>query len=269
MGLVYPLARGSPILLTAIGLQIFRVDDPLSPLAITGVVVVIAGISLLCVEAVFNTKEAASPDCLSAPGATFNPLQTSEGFGFEEKSEEVGLDGSVELVAMRGRELGMNDEDPAPEAPPSAPAHTDRKRMLSSIALALAVGASSATYSTVDALGVQHVSPLLFLFLVDLSSNVALFPFLYKYHYAETVLALAHHKRTILMISPCVVGSYLIILLVFSLFNVSVALVVAVRTSSVLLGACIGVVFLGERHSVIKFCSIGAMCVGIVIIKFG
>jgi drug/metabolite transporter (DMT)-like permease len=147
--------------------------------------------------------------------------------------------------------------------------HTDRKKILTSIALALAVGISSASYSTIDALAVRKMNPVVFLCLMNILSTTSLFPFLYKYHYDKTIIALTVHWKTILLISPCVVCSYLIILMVFSIFKVSVALVVAVRTSSVLLGSFIGVVFLGERYSIIKFTSILVMCVGIVIIKFG
>jgi drug/metabolite transporter (DMT)-like permease len=273
VGLVYPLARGTPILLTAVGLQVVRVDDPLSPLAIVGIVVVICGITLLCTEAIFKSNKPTNK--VEENIITINPLTKNRTNGVVSNLDVEDSGGNVEIATLntiRNRDSivtvdpGTNDVLPTDE---EVHPHTDRKKILTSIALALAVGVSSASYSTIDALAVRKMNPVVFLCLMNILSTTSLFPFLYKYHYDKTIIALTVHWKTILLISPCVVCSYLIILMVFSIFKVSVALVVAVRTSSVLLGSFIGVVFLGERYSIIKFTSILVMCVGIVIIKFG
>ena len=292
VGLVYPLARGSPILFTAIGLQVLGVDDPLSPLAIVGMVTIIAGITFLCTEAFQKTKgiDEKNADIDTTEQVITNPLsRTGEIYSaLDEENippidEQEDNDVSAEIEMIKKNTCGGDetelccDDTPSvdkqdieamEDGTPVQPVVSDRKKLLKSIAFAVLVGICSASYSTIDALGVQRVPPVLFLFLMDVFSSLILFPFLYKYHYDETVLALTEHKLTILFISPCVVGSYLLILVVFSLFDVSVALVVAVRTSSVLLGSFIGVVFLGERYSVIKFSSIFIMFIGIIIIKF-
>lgn len=281
--MVYPLARGTPILFTAIGLQLLGVDDPLSPLALVGMLFIMAGIMCLCGEAFHKTKSAvedgtnndASGSDSNGEGI-MNPLSGADS-DYSSTLAEVKIESTaeadqvckeVEMIAQNNENI--EDGGCAHDIPDgnSAATSTDRKQVLKSIALAVMVGVCSASYSTIDALGVQQVPPLLFLFLMDVFSSLILFPFLYIYHYEETVLALTEHKLTILLISPCVVGSYLLILLVFSLFNVSVALVVAARTSSVLVGSFIGVIFLGERNSFIKFSSIVVMLIGIIVIKF-
>jgi hypothetical protein len=271
--LVYPLARGCPILFTAVGLQLLGVDDPLSSLAVAGMVVVVSGITFLCTEAFHKTKPTDRDEKNIDEGAV-NPLSRPGVEGDAARDEEE-TSKEVEMAFQDNNENRFENSssetlqhDNGIEGTTTTSAATDRTKLLESIALALVVGVCSASYSTVDALAVRRIPPFLFIFLMNVLSTLSLFPFLYKFHYDQTVLALKEHKLTILLISPCVVGSYLIILLVFTLFDISVALVVAVRTSSVLLGSFIGVVFLGERYSVIKFSSIMVMFVGIIIIKF-
>ena len=273
--MVYPLARGSPILLTAVGLQVLGVDDPLSPLAIVGMVVVISGVTFLCTEAFYNTT---NNDKNDLDAVVLNPLSRSlddEDSSHDDDSNKTFDENVKTQIEMfpkqkdnRGEDLSDTPHPDDEQISKSRPAPYDRWKLLKSISLAMAVGVCSASYSTIDALAVRRVPLLLFMFLVDVSSTLSLLPFLYKFHYKQTLLALKEHKLTILLISPCVTGSYLIILQVYSLFDVSIAVVIAVRTSSVLLGSFIGVMFLGEHYSVIKCSSIMMMFVGIIIIKF-
>jgi drug/metabolite transporter (DMT)-like permease len=145
----------------------------------------------------------------------------------------------------------------------------DRQKIFNSSAFAVAVGTCSATYSTVDAFGVRHIPPLTYSFLFNFWANLILFPYLYKYYYEDCLAAYQQQKLTILQIAPGVVGSYLIILVVFSISDISVAVVVVLRSSSVLMGCVLGVVFLKERYSNIKFTAVFIIMIGVVVIKFG
>lgn len=259
VGLVYPLARGIPILLTAIGLQVLHVEAALTPLDLAGIVIVILGIAFLCAEALIYTEE--KPPSKSNEkdiiDETFNPFSEGSRDNIEIKQRDCSK--SIDIVPR------ISSDTMTPDVPPVS----ERRKLLNSIALAVAVGFSSASYSTLDALAVQEVPPILYLFLAYSLSALILIPYLFKFHYEETIFALSTLKLTILCIAPCLAGAYLIILLVFSIFYVRVALVVAVRTSSVLLGSFIGVVFLKERYTSKKFFAIAVMTTGIILIKFG
>lgn len=143
-----------------------------------------------------------------------------------------------------------------------------RKKLFASVGYAIGVGTCTATYSIVDAMGVQIVPSPLWAFLYNFISNPCLMPFLYIYFHEESIVAIKEHKRSIIIIAPCVVGAYLIILVVFSMPGVDVALVVTLREFAVLIGALFGVAFLKERYSWIKFTAIILMLMGMILLKF-
>ena len=264
------MARGSPIVFAAIGLEVLGVEGRPSTIAIVGMVIVVSGIIFLGTEAFHESKN----DDSIVDDDVLNPIPTLTDNEDDMNVEEVSSPEGIEMTLTNescGDDfnhsiLVMDDVQSVCSLASSI--LTDRKKVINSIILALAVGVSSASYSSFDALSVSLIPPILLLFLMDFFSSLVLLPYLYGFHYNNTILALKEHKLSIMIIAPCLVGSYLIILIVFSMYDVGVAIVVSVRTSSVLLGSIIGVMFLGERFSFFKFFSIFVIFVGIVTIKF-
>ena len=233
-------------------------------MAVVGILVVTAGIGFLCWDAADKVESAISADT-SLAGKTSETIENP-----------LSLSASGKEKGEAGKEIQMEEivkDNNVPEkicddTVISASIGIDRKKLLHSILFAMAVGVCSASYSTIDSLGVQRVPPMTYSFLFNFWANAILFPYLYKYHYEDCLLAYREQKLVIFKIAPGVVGSYLIILIVFSIDHIGVAVVVALRSSSVLMGALFGVVFLKERYSNIKFAAVVFILMGVVVIKF-
>jgi uncharacterized membrane protein len=81
----------------------------------------------------------------------------------------------------------------------------------------------------------------------------------------ELLTALKGMKKYALIIGPGSIGTYLIILFVFQITQVSY--VVTARESSVLFGALLGIIFLKEQYSAQKMFSIVCIIIGMCLIK--
>jgi multidrug transporter EmrE-like cation transporter len=299
------------IILATVGSQLFGIDDRLEPLAIAGILVVIAGIWLLSYDAIIKADHAMysrqqereqitdMPPLQSDSNTVNNIMMTAvsplpimnssgsalagyselddakekQGHGEEAKSLPAsmiitGIEVDMDIQSVEQHDCVLTRNPSSPNILFSKEWFAIRKKMFTSVGYAIGVGACTATYSIVDAMGVQIVPSPLWAFLYNFISNPFLVPFLYIYYREDTIIAVQQHKRSIVMIAPCVVGAYLIILVVFSMPGVDVALVVTLREFAVLIGAFFGVVFLKERYSWIKFAAILIMLAGMVVLKF-
>ncbi|CAM9318430.1 unnamed protein product [Ectocarpus fasciculatus] len=199
VGLVYPLARGTAIVLSTWGSQAFTEGEGLNSAELGGVAVVVLGIFGLFIDASRNAMS--------------------------------------------------------------------KVPLLVSIGLALCVGCCTASYSILDSLGVQQAPALTWSFAMNALSIGMLLPFLLLFYKDMATEAITDHWKVIIMIAPFTVGAYLIVLFVFSFPDVNVALVVTLREFAVLVGATFGVLFLGERCTILKFASILCMLAGMLVIK--
>lgn len=298
IGLVYPLARGTAIVLATVASQLLGIDKKLTGLAVCGILVVVFGISLLAVDAMRRSDLQLPRNAIEAvtvegsndrreqeltetmPSVPLGHVQDSATVTLTDKNEtspeseiEPPQDISSTYNPLISPSQPLSDNTTSSSEGPLPPprdrdAPSDYRKLFLSIFLAMGVGMCTATYSIVDSLGVQIVSPTVWAFLYNFISNPCLLPLLYFSYPHDTRLALQLHKRSILVIAPCVVGAYYIILIVFTLRGVDVALVVTLREFAVLIGAFFGVVFLGERYSWTKFAAILCMLAGMLVLKF-
>jgi drug/metabolite transporter (DMT)-like permease len=132
--------------------------------------------------------------------------------------------------------------------------------------LALLTGVVIATYSAIDKIGVQHVDPVYYYFLVLVVSIVGLLPYLWLRRRAETKIELRAHWRSILVVGATIVAGYLVIL--FVLQTSPVAYATSIRGISVVFGSLMGILVLKEKFTVPKlvgavlmFC--GVVCIGL------
>ncbi|MCE2440665.1 MAG: EamA family transporter [Candidatus Latescibacteria bacterium] len=136
-----------------------------------------------------------------------------------------------------------------------------------SIAYALLVGATIAVYSVVDKLGVSYIHPVHYVFSLFLIPGVLLSPYVLLRQRAAVVLTWRELKRYALWAGPGSMATYLLVLFAMRLGKVSYIL--AVREFSVVIGASLGVLYLGERFGWDKAAGIGAIVLGLALVKLG
>ena len=130
---------------------------------------------------------------------------------------------------------------------------------------ALLVGGTIVIYSVVDKQGVGKLHPVAYIYAMFLIPAILLAPYVLTWHRQAVAEAWQHRKGYIALIGPGSMATYLIVLFAFQLGEVSY--IVAVREFSVVIGAALGVVLLGERLTLWKALGILSICLGLVLVK--
>lgn len=133
--------------------------------------------------------------------------------------------------------------------------------------LALCVGVSIAAYSLVDKGGVSRMTPVLYIWFMFLIAAVVLIPAVMRQYSGEILNTARSNRRYILLIGIGSIGTYLMILIALQMAPVSY--IVAAREFSVVIGALLGVAFLGERMTALKAAAIVCITLGLFLIKAG
>ena len=132
---------------------------------------------------------------------------------------------------------------------------------------ALAVGATIVSYSLVDKVGVSIVHPVVYIFGMFLLSAVFATPFVATRELGLRWRGFLETWRPAALIGVGSTAAYLMIL--FAMTVGQVGYIVALREFAVVLGAVLGFVFLKERVTMFKVCSVLMIVAGLVCIKFG
>lgn len=133
------------------------------------------------------------------------------------------------------------------------------------IFFSIATAALIAGYSINDKLGVGILHPVAYIFWLASLTTIFLFPYIIIKRKADFSRAFDKMKKYALIIGPGSIATYLIILFVFQMTQVSY--VVAVRESAVAIGALLGMVFLKEEISRQKIFSIAVIVIGMFLIR--
>jgi len=120
-------------------------------------------------------------------------------------------------------------------------------------------------YSIVDKLGVSIIHPLGYIFGLVLLTTIFLAPYILINKRRELLSAMKNMKKYSLIIGLGSGGTYLIILFVFQIAQVSY--VVAARELAVAIGALSGFIFLKEQFSAQKLLGIMGIVIGMILIK--
>ncbi len=120
-------------------------------------------------------------------------------------------------------------------------------------------------YSIVDKLGVGIIHPLSYIFGLVLLTTIFLAPYMLINRRGELLSAMKNMKKYSLIIGLGSGGTYLIILFVFQMAQVSY--VVAARELAVAIGALLGFIFLKEQFSAQKVLGIMGIVIGMLLIK--
>lgn len=130
--------------------------------------------------------------------------------------------------------------------------------------LPLLIGLSIMSYTLVDNEGVKHISPIVYAAGLVLCTLVFLLP-LGLWRHGKLRHTWQHHKKSSLIVGLGSIGTYLIILFVYQLTQLS--FVVALRETSVAIGAIIGVVVLKEKWTLAKVIAVGSIVVGAILLR--
>src|SRR4030043_43957 len=165
----------------------------------------------------------------------------------QEKISLIGPSG-ISFICLGTIFLGLNS--------------THQKR---GIFFSLLVAAMIIAYSIVDKLGVGIIHPLGYIFGLVFLTTIFLAPYMLINKQQELLSAIKNMKKYSLIIGLGSGGTYLIILFVFQMAQISY--VVAAREISVALGALLGIIFLKEQNSVQKMFCITCIVIGMFLIK--
>ncbi len=135
------------------------------------------------------------------------------------------------------------------------------------VALGLAVGATSATYSLVDRVGVGVVAPPVYLALQMLGASLLMTPGWTATAANRARLAKAAGRRTLLLAVACaagILGAYGLVL--FAMRLAPLAYVVAGRELAIVFGTALGAFVLKERVGSLRALGAGAVVLGVVLL---
>jgi len=191
------------------------------------------------------------------------PVARGSGVGFTaifgvlllgERISVLGLSGII-LIVLGTLVLG-------------APSLLHRQRhTIRAFALALGVGATIVGYSLVDKVGVGHVHPIAYIWLMFLTSALVMSPLVlwrYRGRYRESIRG---RVRYAFLIGIGSLLTYLLILFAFQ--DEAVSYVVAAREFAIVVGAMLGFAFLRERMTPFKVLAIAAITIGTCCMKYG
>jgi len=133
------------------------------------------------------------------------------------------------------------------------------------IFFALLVAVMIIGYSIVDKLGVGIIHPLGYIFGLVLLTTFFLAPYMLINRRGELLSAMKNMKKYSLIIGLGSGGTYLIILFVFQMAQVSY--VVAARELAVAIGALLGILFFKEQSTAQKIICITGIVIGMILIK--
>ena len=280
VGLVYPLARGTSIVLATIASQAFSIGAPLNAVEYAGILCVLSGIFILSFDAYNNlTKSLPSSTVSNSNTESENAMDISSGIELGELKHaqpayaplSVQEDSNLSTSSAPLKEVYLEQSPASADSPSqSQTLETEtRSKVSMSIALALCVGCCTACYSITDSYGVNHTPALTYSFMLNLLAASIYFPYIYYCKHEECVTAIQTQKKYLVIMGPATTGAYLIILFVFEIPDVNIALVVTLREFSVLIGTVLGVLLLGERYSKIKLAAVVFICIGMAILKLG
>lgn len=131
--------------------------------------------------------------------------------------------------------------------------------------VALMVGVTISGYSIIDKLAVSHVHPLFYVCAVNLASTILLLPLLLHRHQAAFAATIRNHKMEGTMLGIAGLLTYLIILYAYR--SSPASYVVALRETSIVVAAFLGIKFLKDDFSKRKMAGIILIVCGAVVIK--
>jgi drug/metabolite transporter (DMT)-like permease len=132
--------------------------------------------------------------------------------------------------------------------------------------LALLVGVVIATYSVVDKVGVTHVNPMLYIYVVFLVSALVIAPYMLLARRASVAREWGKNRFTIVAAGIMFVLAYVLVLI--ALTGTQVSFVASVREMSVVFGAALGTIVLREAFGPQKLVGAllifgGIVCIGL------
>lgn len=129
------------------------------------------------------------------------------------------------------------------------------------------VGLCIVAYSVVDKQGAALANPVVYINTMLTTSLILLAPFVLRRHHGTLATVWKANWQSSVLVGCGMLGTYLLILFAFRMERASY--VVAVRESSVVIAALLGVLLLRERLSLGKACGILAITLGLVLIRLG
>jgi drug/metabolite transporter (DMT)-like permease len=131
--------------------------------------------------------------------------------------------------------------------------------------VAFAVGLTISFYSLVDKIAASAMPPFLYVTMINIVSPLFLAPYMWKRHKPGVIDAWKRRKLVTLFVGLAGCAPYALILWAYQHTNASY--VVALRETSVIVGAALGILVLKEHVSPLKLAGVAAIASGAILLR--
>ncbi|MCL2481610.1 MAG: DMT family transporter [Spirochaetaceae bacterium] len=133
--------------------------------------------------------------------------------------------------------------------------------------IAILTGVFIFIYAIADKVGVQHMHPVAYLSIVNITALAPLTLMANRNGFSESIKTIRKHLKETLIIGFGSTGTYLIIL--FAMRFERASYIVPVREFSIVIASIMGFIFLKEKPTPLKIIGIASITAGLVMIKMG
>eukprot|EP00944_MAST-04C_sp_MAST-4C-sp1_P015105 g15105.t1 len=238
ISVVYPVARGSGVCLTAIFAGPL-LGETISLLGFFGILSILLGISLMA-SAKFLLRKETTKTIVENSKASNNPM------------------------TLEAAKCPKDNE--APEGVYKENCFTKNKRF-GALLLSLILGCIISSYSLIDKIGVGYINPVTYIWIMEVTETCFFAPYFLLYEKNRNMLKIALHekKKYIAIVSVFKSGCYLMVLYALTISKASY--ITALRECSVIFGALLGFIVLKEKINFIMVFGILSIVGGLVMIK--
>eukprot|EP00026_Physarum_polycephalum_P010911 Phypoly_transcript_11097.p1 GENE.Phypoly_transcript_11097~~Phypoly_transcript_11097.p1 ORF type:complete len:395 (+),score=42.72 Phypoly_transcript_11097:75-1187(+) len=269
ISVVYPIARGTGVALTAVVAYIF-LGERAGLMGIFGMTAIVVGILAIglkfeLLQGIFKRGNTHVKLKEISQEQEDVELPTVGAFSLEEEEETTEqtdeMNSSGEVPDKENQQI----DEPTLEEP--LPLDHTHKNNLTSLGCAFIVGICICAYSTIDKVGVSivDIDPITYAFFLALFAALGMSPYMLWKFRPECSDAAKNLKPYVASVGPLTLLSYTVILFAYRAADVS--LVVAEREISVVIGAILGFTFLKEKVTWQKVIGIICILTGLILVK--
>jgi uncharacterized membrane protein len=259
ISLVYPVARGTGVALTAI-LAGPILGETVSLIGGFGIALVICGIVTMAWSKLGMLGKCATYDILGRHSK--DKEQTKD----DATKDDATKDDATKDAKVNNKSIQISVTPTPPTTSPGLTQCVTRCHSKApSLALALLCGTTIATYSLLDKAGVGKMNPIQYSAGMLWVETLFMMPYMFIFRRNQCFAALRERKKYMVIVGVGGWGCYLIVLYVLT--SSPSSYVTALREVSVVFGALLGVVVLKEKLTLGIVIGVVAIVVGLTLIK--
>ena len=254
ISVVYPIARGTGVCLTAIFARPL-LGETISLLGFFGILIILVGISLMAFAKMLLAKN--GPTVIDTSD---NPEEISTVNNYTNNKNPL----TSSAIDQKNKKINNNEE----KQEVKRESCFTRNEKFGAIFLALILGCIISSYSIIDKVGVGYINPVTYIWIMEVTETCFFVPYFLciKTNFEKLKIAFKEKKKYILVVTVFKSGCYLMVLYALTLSKASY--ITALRECSVVFGAILGIIMLKENYNCIMAIGIISIVFGLVMIKY-